>query len=127
SALIAYLEDEPGAEEVERLLSDRANAGFVHAINLCEVFYHVRRVHGEEAALGSCAAIQKLGLSIHEELDEALWQAAGRIKAEHKRVSLADCICASLANQIGGEMVTSDRHEIETLASAGLCKVRFIR
>lgn len=127
NVLIAYLEDEPGAEEVEALLADPSNIGFVHTINLCEVFYHVRRKHGEEAALDAYSGIQKLRLSIREDMDEDLWQAAARIKADFRRVSLADCLCTALANRVGGEMVTSDRHEIEALAEAGVCVARFIR
>ena len=127
NVLIAYMEDEPGAEEVEKLLSDRSNIGFIHTINLCEIFYHVRRKHGEEAAQAAYTWIQEINLTIEEKLDEDLWQAAGRIKADYRRVSLADCICAALANQVSGELVTCDRHEIEALADAGVCKVRFIR
>lgn len=127
SALIAYLEDEPGAEIVEELLSDRGNLCFVHSINLCEVFHITRRQYGEQAALETHESLLGTGLSIREDLDEEFWLAAGRIKADFARVSLADCLCASLANRIGGEMVTCDRHEIEALAEAGVCKVRFIR
>jgi len=127
NVLIAYLEDEPGAEEVDSLLADRSNVGFVHSINLCEVFYHVRRKHGEQAAQEAYAGVQRLRLNIREDMDEDFWQAAARIKADHHRVSLADCQCIALANRIGAEMVTSDRHEIESLAEAGVCKVRFIR
>lgn len=125
-ALIAYLEDEPSAEEMEELLSDGSNTGFVHAVNMCEVFYHVRRLRGEEAARVAYAGIVKLGLSVREDMDEGLWQHAARLKADYRRVSLADCICASLADRVGGQMVTCDRHEIETLVAAGACKALFI-
>jgi PIN domain nuclease of toxin-antitoxin system len=125
-ALIAYLEDEPGAEEMETLLSDGSNTGFVHAINLCEIFYHVRRTHGEDAAQAAYGAILKLRLSIREDMDEGLWQHAARLKADYRRVSLADCICASLADRVVGQMVTCDRHEIEALVATGACKATFI-
>ena len=42
-------------------------------------------------------------------------------------VSLADCLCAALANRVGGEVVTKDRHEFENLATASVCRVRFFR
>ncbi len=127
NALIAYLEDEPGAEMVDELLADRSNVGFVHSIKLCEVFYHVRRTYGEQAAQDTYEAIQRLRLNIREDMDEDLWQAAARIKADHARVSLADCLCIALANRVGAEVVSSDPHEVETLAAAQVCKVRFIR
>lgn len=127
SVLIAYFEDEPGAEEVEGLLADKSNVGFIHSINLCEVFYHVRRKQGEQAAREAYTAVQRLRLSIREDMDEDLWQSAARIKADHARVSLADCLCIALANRLGADVVTSDRHEIEALAAANICRARFIR
>jgi predicted nucleic acid-binding protein len=127
NVLIAYLEDEPGAEVVDALLADAANSGFVHAINLCEVFYHVRRKFGEEAAQEAYAGIRALGLELREDLDDELWQAAGRIKADFHRISLADCLCIALADRVGAEVVTSDRHEMHPLAEAEVCRARFIR
>lgn len=127
SALIAYLEDEPGAEMVDTMLGGSSDVCFAHSINLCEVYYGARREHGEQIAQEAIAMLRKTGLSIREEMDEDFWQAAGRIKADYRRVSLADCMCTALANRIGGEVVTADRHEFEALAAAGSCKVRFIR
>jgi PIN domain nuclease of toxin-antitoxin system len=126
SALIAYLEDEPGADVVEELLFDRTNASFVHSINMCEVYYGARRGHGEEAAQATVAQMPAFGISIREDMDEVLWQEAGRFKADYKRISLADCFCAALANRIDGEVITADR-EYQALSGAGLCRVRFIR
>ncbi len=127
NVLIAYLEDEVGAAEVEALLVDESHPGFVHAINLCELFYHVRRKLGEDAALEAYTAVQGLGIEIREDLDEELWQSAGRIKADFCRVSLADCLCVALADRLDAEIVTTDRHEIEALVSAGVCRTHFIR
>lgn len=59
-------------------------------------------------------------------MDTDFWQDVGDLKADHS-VSLADCVCMALAHRLGVEVVTSDRHEMEPLASAGVCRVRFIR
>ena len=59
-------------------------------------------------------------------MDEELWQDAGRLKADYRRISIADCFCAALANRIGGEVITADR-EYEPLKNDGECKIRFIR
>jgi predicted nucleic acid-binding protein len=126
NALIAYLEDEPGAELVEQLLGDLTNTSFVHAINLCEVYYGARREHGEEAAQSAIAELRSAGLSEAQDMDEAIWHEAGRLKADYRRISLADCFCAALANRVGGELVTADR-EYEPLNADGACRVRFIR
>ena len=126
NALIAYLEDEPGAALVEGILNGPTDVSFVHSINLCEVYYGARREHGEQAAQAAIAELRKAGLSIREDMDEDFWQEAGRLKADYRKISLADCFCAALANRIGGEVVTADR-EYEPLKDSGACKVRFIR
>ncbi|MHB1457232.1 MAG: PIN domain-containing protein [Armatimonadota bacterium] len=127
SALIAYLQGEPGGQVVNEILINGADVCVAHAINLCEVYYGTRRDHGEQIAQQALSILRRAGLATEEVIDENLWQSAGRIKADYKRVSLADCLCAALANRIRAEVVTSDRHEFEALANAGVCKVRFIR
>ncbi len=127
SALIAYLHDEDGADVTEALLLERSNACFVHAVNLCEVYYAAWRRGGEATAQATLAILRQAGLVRRQDMDEDLWQCAGQIKAEYRRVSLADCFCVTLANRLGAEVVTSDKHELEALANSGACKVRFIR
>jgi len=126
SALIAYLGDEPGAELVERLLLDRANVCFVHALNLCEVFYGVRRAYGENVAQETVYALLDTGLVVREDLDEEFWQQAGRTKSDFRRIALADCFCANLADRVGGDVITADR-EFAPLRDEGRCPVTFIR
>ena len=127
SALIAYLKNEDGAEIAENLLYDMDNSCYIHAVNLCEVYYEARRCGGEETALATLQTIYNSGLHVIEDMDEDFWLFAGRIKADYKRVSLADCFCISLSNRLNAEIITSDTHELLPLADAGLCKVRFIR
>jgi PIN domain nuclease of toxin-antitoxin system len=43
SALIAYLRGERGAGVVESLLTGQGNELYVHALNLCEVYYDFLR------------------------------------------------------------------------------------
>lgn len=127
SALIAYLEDEPGAEVVESILSSQPGSCFAHVINLCEVFYGVRREYGEQKAQETIAALRKAGLAFRDDIDAELWQEAARLKADWRRVSLADCFCAALSIKLGGEVITCDHHEFDALASGGACRVKFIR
>jgi uncharacterized protein with PIN domain len=42
-AVIALLDNEPGAAVVEALLADENNRCLIHLLNVCEVFYHVFR------------------------------------------------------------------------------------
>ncbi|MEK7679938.1 MAG: type II toxin-antitoxin system VapC family toxin [Deltaproteobacteria bacterium] len=127
NALIAYLKTEPGALVVKDLLEDQANECFIHSVNLCEVYYQTRREYGESVAQQTMQVVHATGLNVQVDMDEDFWQEAGRIKADYKRVSLADCFCVALSNRVSGEVVTSDHHEIEPLVEAGVCKVRFFR
>ena len=49
SALIAFLRDEPGADPVENVLNVPQNC-YVHALNLCEVYYDFCRASNQNAA-----------------------------------------------------------------------------
>lgn len=125
NALIAYLNGEQGQEFVESLLSDSQNECFVHAANLCEVFYDFRRGGGEDVAQSALRDLHLAGLVLRDDMDEDLWQAAGRIKADLKRISLADCFCAALAERVDGTVITADA-EFQPLADDGR-RVTFIR
>ncbi len=50
SALIAFLQGEAGADVVEDVLLDASKLKAVHAINLCETYYHFLRQNDQEAA-----------------------------------------------------------------------------
>lgn len=126
SAVLAYLWQEPGGELVRAAILDPANVCLLHAINACEVFYQTARAGGEELAEKVLDALAAAGIDTREDLDAALWQDAGRIKARG-RIALADCLAVALARREGAELVTADRAELEPVADAGLCKVRFIR
>lgn len=127
SALIAILRNEPGGAHAAAIIDDPKSTCYVHAINLCEIFYGIRREKGEQYAQVRLSEIRDTALSTREDFDDAFWQEAGRLKSDYKRVSLADCFCAALANRLGAEVVTSDHHEMEALADAQACAVHFIR
>lgn len=126
-ALIALLEDEPGARVVEDLLQDPANRCLVHAVSVCEIYYDLFRRGDTEDAETLERLLTEFGLEIVEALPSDLWRIAGKIKAEWRRVSLADCFALALAIRETGTLVTSDHHELDALAKAELCRIRFIR
>ncbi len=126
-ALIALLEDEPGAKVVEDLLQEPGNRCLVHAVSVCEVYYDLCRRGDTEDAESLESLLTEFGLELIEELPANLWRIAGKIKAEWRRVSLADCFALALAVQESGTLVTSDHHELDALAKAEVCRIRFIR
>jgi PIN domain nuclease of toxin-antitoxin system len=96
SALISFLRDEPGAEEVQNVLS-LPDPCYAHALNLCEVYYDFWRASGRETAELAIADLLDLGIEERNDMDSEFWRQAGRFKAQYRRVSLADCCALALA------------------------------
>lgn len=125
-AVIALLQAEAGASVVSGLLEGNHRC-LVHAINACEIYYDLYRRDGEEVADGLREVLEGYGFELVEDIPSSLWTAAGKLKGVWKRVSLADCFALALARDTSGTLVTSDHHEMEPLAQAGICPIRFIR
>jgi PIN domain nuclease of toxin-antitoxin system len=127
SALIAFLRGEPGADVVERHFERQAHSLYVHALNLCELYYDFFRAAGEASAESAVQDILLLGVRERNDMTPDFWRAVGKLKAEHRRVSLADCCALALAGSLGATLLSADRHELEPLARASVCLVEFIR
>ena len=126
-ALIAILADEPGAAMVEELLQEPTNRCLIHAVSACEVYYDLYRRGNIEDADNLEVLFAEYGLELFEALPRDLRRIAGKLKAEWRRVSLADCFALALAIWEEGTLVTSDHHELDPLAKAEVCPIRFIR
>lgn len=126
-ALIAFLEDESGADIVETLLQNTEHRRLIHTLNVCEIYYDlVRRGHVGDAEVLDELLID-LGLVLVDELPSSLWQTAGDLKAHWRRVSLADCLAVALAIRECATLVTSDHGELDSLSEAEVCPICFIR
>lgn len=125
-ALIAYLRDEPGSDVVLQALVDTNSQCLAHALNLCEVFYDFHRKTDESVATSAISDLYSVGVVQRPDLDEDFWKDVGRLKAQGK-ISLADCCAIVLANRVGGTLLTSDHHELDRIAAAGVCTISFIR
>lgn len=122
-ALLAFLNREQGHDVVRAVIEDVANECFTHALNLCEVFYGIHRESGEVAAMQAVNDIGRLGVITRADLDDLFWQEVGRLKSIWRRVSLADCCAIALTQRLAGELITSDHHELDPLAAAGVCAI----
>jgi PIN domain nuclease of toxin-antitoxin system len=127
TAMIAFLNGEPGADVVENYLLDMGSTSLAHAINVCEVYYQAFRQSGDLAAKKTLEKIADIGIRTVEDFDESLWREAGRLKAIYRKVSLADCLGLALTIRVGGRFITSDHHELDPLAAAGVCQIDFFR
>lgn len=126
-AAIAFLQREPGAEVVAGILKDPENRCLIHAVNVCEVYYDTFRRSGAEDAAALEDLLVNTGIKIVETIPSALWRTAGRLKAEWRRISLADCLTLALALLENGTVLTSDHHELDPVAQAAVCPIQFIR
>src|SRR6185295_1800889 len=114
-AVIALLQAEPGATVVEEFLQEENTRCVVHVINVCEVYYDLYRRDGEEIADGVQEILEGYGFELDEEIPSSLWRAAGKLKGEWARVSLADCFALARAMREAATLVTSDHHELDRI------------
>ncbi len=126
-AVIAFFQNEAGAENVENIIFDSNNNCMIHAINSCEVYYDFYRSAGETKANKVIEDLENLNIAIRYDMTAHFCQQVGRYKARIKRISLADCFALALANQEKGILVTSDRKEFEPVISLDICQINFIR
>ena len=116
-ALIAFLKDEEGADKVTAILHDankRVAVVSMNTINLLEVYYDIYRGVGKEKASEELALIKKLPIAIKTEIAEGVFLEAGRLKASY-RISLADSLALAETSFSGGELITADHHEFDTI------------
>jgi len=109
-AIIAYLDKEPGYEEVARLFEECVSKDreiFACVVNWGEVIYHALRSGGENMARLAEDAMRALPLQIVEANKDLTLQAA-HLKAVNK-MSYADCFAAALALRRKCELVTGDK------------------
>ena len=125
--MIAYLRGEPGQDVFEAALREQDGVVYAHAAALAEVFYDSLRMGGEDRAHELLGDLVDIGVLFREDMDSRFWQDAARIKADYRRVSLADCFGLALARREGGAFLITDHHELDPLAQAGVRDIRFIR
>ena len=118
-ALMVLFNDEPGADEVERILL-KAEGGspklLMSVVNWGEIYYSILRGASQEMA--ETKAHEIVGMQIElvpvDADDLELVRQAAAFKATRK-MSYADCFAAALAKIKNAELVTGDR-EFKQLA-----------
>jgi PIN domain nuclease of toxin-antitoxin system len=103
SAVIAFLQNEPGARLVESSLS----GGVLSTVNLAEVAQWVMDARGEAAARRELEGLPCEAVGFDEA--QALEAAALRAKTRAQGLSLADRACLALAKLRGLPVLTADQ------------------
>jgi predicted nucleic acid-binding protein len=108
-ALLVYLQDEPGASRIEKLLEDAGKEKcrvFMSLINMGELLYITERRGGIVKAQDALALIRQLPIEIVP-VEEQLVFAAAHIKANYP-LSYADAFVVAVAMEKSASIITGD-------------------
>ena len=112
SALLTFIEDEPGSDRVEKVLKDAAI--LLPWPVLMEIYYITLQEKGRAEADRRYALLRQLRAEILWAMDEPILLTAARLKAEH-HVSLADAVVAAFAIRNNAVLIHKDP-EFDALA-----------
>jgi ribonuclease VapC len=108
-ALIAFFENEPGADKVAEILRDingNKVRGFMSVINWGEIYYNTMREAGVEEAEKVMEQFSKHSIQLID-ADKDLTYRAAKLKAIY-HIAYADCFAAALSSKLKATVVTGD-------------------
>jgi len=108
-AMIAFFEDEPGADRVAEILMSlmaRKAKAYMSVINWGEVYYNTLREEGVETAEKVIEQLRKYPIELVD-ADLKLTYEAAKLKARYK-IAYADCFAAALSRKLNAVIVTGD-------------------
>ncbi|MBW1800729.1 MAG: type II toxin-antitoxin system VapC family toxin [Deltaproteobacteria bacterium] len=128
-AILAWLQNESGADEVEEFLVRATQDGdflcYLSTINLGEIFYRLIRVKGIEDAEAFWQDVRTGAIPVRlVEATRNRIREASRIKGTYP-VAYADAFAAQTAREAGVPLVTGDP-ELKKLESEGLISLLWI-
>jgi predicted nucleic acid-binding protein len=108
-AMMAFFENEPAAEQVERIIVEAHETGtalMMSVINVGELWYNIARAHSPADADKIINELRTLKIEFVDATWELTKQAA-MFKTKGK-IAYADCFAAALAKDRKAELVTGD-------------------
>lgn len=128
-AFLAWLQDEPGADEVEQFMergvNEEAFVCYLSTINLGEIFYRLYRLQGPDEAEAFWDDVRRQSLPITlVESTRARIREAARLKARYP-IAYADAFAAQAAREKSVPLVTGDP-ELRLLESEGLISILWL-
>jgi ribonuclease VapC len=108
-AVIAYFEDEPGADRVAKVLRQLIQGkakGFMSVVNWGEVYYNTMREQGVTEAEKVILQLDKYPIQMVEVNKDLAYEAA-KLKGKY-RIAYADCFAAALSMKLDASLVTGD-------------------
>jgi ribonuclease VapC len=107
--MIAYLEDEPGADRVAKVLKQLVQGkakGFMSVVNWGEVYYNTMREQGVAEAEKVILQLDKFPIEMVE-VNKNLAYEAAKLKGKY-RIAYADCFAVALSVKLNASLVTGD-------------------
>jgi len=109
-ALMAFFEDEPGADLVRGLLIKAEESGvklLMSVVNLGEVWYSIARTTSPKTADQYILEIQSMAIEVVD-ADWGLTRQAAAFKV-NGNIAYGDCFAAALAKNRSAELITGDK------------------
>ena len=107
--MIAFFENEPGAEKVELILKsllERKAKAYMSVINWGEIYYNTLREQDVETAEKAIEQLKQYPIVLVD-ADQRITYEAAKLKGRYK-IAYADCFAAALSNRLNAEIVTGD-------------------
>jgi len=108
-AMIAYFEDEPGADRVAQILRQLIQGkakGYMSVVNWGEVYYNAMREEVIAEAEKVILQLDKFPIQIVEANRNFAYEAA-KLKGKY-RIAYADCFAVALSLKLNASLVTGD-------------------
>ena len=128
-ALVAFFNDEEGADVVEEVLSGALQGNCIiimNKYNLLEVYYGYYRANGEAFAENILHIVESSSIQVYDVLTNTLLRQAGKFKAAYK-MSLADAVALAQAFDEQAILITADHHEMDVVKLGGEVQFLWIR
>jgi len=124
-ALIAFFNEEEGADIVENVLLHH-DLCLMSIINVYEVCYDAAKIAGVDEGIKIYDEIQQMPIKIIKVIGKELLKEAMYFKANYK-ISVADSFALGLAKVNQAALVSGDHHEFDIIEKAGELKFNWFR
>ncbi len=108
-ALLAFFQNEPSADQVEKIINEAHAAGadlLMSVVNVGELWYNIARTHSAKQADVIINELRTLKIAFID-ADWEVTQQAAVFKARG-RIAYADCFAAAVAKKFKADLVTGD-------------------
>jgi PIN domain nuclease of toxin-antitoxin system len=119
-AVLAFLNDEEGADLVEDLLNRKTTGEIslsMSIVNLLEVYYNELRDKDADIAQVVLDMVQHYSITVIDRISNFIFREAARLKVTYK-MSFADAIGLATRAELSGIFVSSDPSELEVLENS---------